>query len=46
MGDILDLNAYMARYYLTSLCRKGLLCRSVMQRGAPVRWSLPACRRR
>ncbi|EQA8868667.1 FaeA/PapI family transcriptional regulator [Citrobacter braakii] len=42
IGDAFDLNAYMARYYLTVLCRKGLLCRSVMQRGAPVLWSLPA----
>ncbi|EQA8868631.1 FaeA/PapI family transcriptional regulator [Citrobacter braakii] len=41
IGDAFDLNAYMARYYLTALCRQGLLCRSVMQRGAPVRWSLP-----
>ncbi|EAY0104287.1 hypothetical protein BW450_19890 [Salmonella enterica] len=41
IGDAFDLNAYMARYYLMSLCRKGLLCRSVVQRGTPVRWTLP-----
>ncbi|EAT2902205.1 hypothetical protein QWQ33_003722 [Salmonella enterica] len=41
IGDAFGLNAYMARYYLMSLCHKGLLCRSVKQRGAPVRWMLP-----
>ncbi|ENZ1877768.1 FaeA/PapI family transcriptional regulator [Salmonella enterica] len=42
IGDAFDLNAYMARYYLNALCRKGVLCRSTIQRGAPALWSLPA----
>ncbi|ECV2308154.1 hypothetical protein DTR82_24500 [Salmonella enterica subsp. enterica serovar Javiana] len=41
IGDAFELNVYIARYYLTILCHRGMLCRSVMQRGVPVHWRLP-----